>query len=133
MVFEAKSFQNLVNRGTAQLTDVDLLVLDECHHTVGNHPFAAVINQLQVLPKEMQPQVRPFSPSPSLSLSFPFFPSPPLSLPLPSLTPSHLNLLFWMGITSTQPKETGMALPLISRLQLRARSVTQSRVFRGFV
>ena len=41
-------FDNNVNnlsRGHLSMSDVALLVVDECHHTVGNHSYAKIMEQ----------------------------------------------------------------------------------------
>eukprot|EP00798_Chlamydomonas_sp_ICE-L_P002815 gene2815-12570_t len=46
-VVVAAVFNNLLRNGGADsiLNDIDLLVLDECHHTVKDHPYAKIMEQ----------------------------------------------------------------------------------------
>ncbi|KAF5836541.1 hypothetical protein DUNSADRAFT_5829 [Dunaliella salina] len=65
VVLEARSFLNLLDEDQAQLEDVDMLVLDECHHTDKLHPYAVVMSYYNALTPENRPQVLGFSASPA--------------------------------------------------------------------
>lgn len=55
LVIEAGSFRNLLKSGVARLEDVDLLVLDECHHALRSHAFNMVMSKYR--PEAGKPQV----------------------------------------------------------------------------
>eukprot|EP00755_Sulcionema_specki_P009762 Sspe_Gene.44603::Locus_21881_Transcript_1_1_Confidence_1.000_Length_2572::g.44603::m.44603 len=62
-VIDQKFFQLLDNR-EAYLSDVDLLILDECHHTVGNAGFNRIFNGYNDVPQEHRPHVLGLTASP---------------------------------------------------------------------
>ncbi|KAF5835945.1 P-loop containing nucleoside triphosphate hydrolase protein [Dunaliella salina] len=59
LVFEANTFLNLLKRDAsghvrARMADVDLLVLDECHHCSKEHPYAGIMGYYFASPKKPQ-------------------------------------------------------------------------------
>ena len=55
LVIEAGSFRNPLKSGVARLEDVDLRVLDECHHVLRSHAFNMVMSKYR--PEAGKPQV----------------------------------------------------------------------------
>ncbi|ORX70518.1 hypothetical protein DL89DRAFT_292180 [Linderina pennispora] len=49
-------FLNALRHGYISLEDIDLLVIDECHHTRGNHPYALIMSEFYRL---AEPSKRP--------------------------------------------------------------------------
>jgi endoribonuclease Dicer len=42
-VMIAQMFINCLRRGYIKLTDFSFIVLDECHHAQGNHPYSSLM------------------------------------------------------------------------------------------
>ncbi|KAG7160339.1 endoribonuclease Dicer-like 1 [Homarus americanus] len=49
LVFVAQIFLDLVLHASLPLSAVNLLIMDECHHTVGNHPMREIMRQYEGL------------------------------------------------------------------------------------
>lgn len=49
---------NALRTGVARITDIDLLVFDECHHARGNHPYALIMREFyDHCPLDQRPHV----------------------------------------------------------------------------
>ncbi|GAX84396.1 hypothetical protein CEUSTIGMA_g11818.t1 [Chlamydomonas eustigma] len=63
LVMESGSMRNLLVCGAARLEDLDLVVLDECHHTTKEHAYAKVMSYYDS--SASKPQILGFSASPA--------------------------------------------------------------------
>jgi len=43
--------------GYIQLSDVNLLIFDECHHAVNDQPMRQIMQQFENCPRELQPRI----------------------------------------------------------------------------
>jgi endoribonuclease Dicer len=50
-------FLNLLLHGYIRLSDVNVLIFDECHHAVNDQPMRQVMQQFEHCPRELQPRV----------------------------------------------------------------------------
>lgn len=57
MVMTCQIFLNLLLHGYIQLSDVNLLIFDECHHAVNDQPMRQVMQQFEHCPPELQPRI----------------------------------------------------------------------------
>nr|XP_018899828.1 PREDICTED: endoribonuclease Dicer [Bemisia tabaci]XP_018899829.1 PREDICTED: endoribonuclease Dicer [Bemisia tabaci]XP_018899830.1 PREDICTED: endoribonuclease Dicer [Bemisia tabaci] len=57
LVMTAQIFQDLLSSNTMKLENVNLLIFDECHRAVQNHPMRQIMEQFEGLPVEKQPRV----------------------------------------------------------------------------
>lgn len=48
---------DLINHGYLPLNRINLIIFDECHRGVNNHPMRRVMQCFQYCPKEQQPKV----------------------------------------------------------------------------
>lgn len=48
---------DLVEQGIMHVSDVNLVVIDECHHAVRNHPMHTFLASIQYVPPAQQPRV----------------------------------------------------------------------------
>lgn len=53
----AQIFVDVVEQALMSITELNLVIMDECHHAVGNHPMHAFLNLIQYAPLELQPRV----------------------------------------------------------------------------
>lgn len=57
LVITSQIFLNLLLHGYMKLERVNLIVFDECHRAVSNHPMRQVMQQFESCPKEKQPRI----------------------------------------------------------------------------
>ncbi|XP_069680713.1 endoribonuclease Dicer isoform X2 [Periplaneta americana] len=57
MVMTCQIFLNMLNHGYIQLSDVNLLIFDECHHAVNDQPMRQVMQHFEHCPRDLQPRV----------------------------------------------------------------------------
>jgi endoribonuclease Dicer len=57
MVMTCQIFLNLLLHGYVQLSEVNLLIFDECHHAVNDQPMRQVMQQFEHCPPELRPRV----------------------------------------------------------------------------
>lgn len=57
MVMTCQIFLNILQHGYIQLSDVNLLIFDECHHAVNDQPMRLVMQQFKHCPPELQPRI----------------------------------------------------------------------------
>lgn len=48
---------DVVEQGQLNITDLNLVVIDECHHAVRNHPMHSFLALMQYIPINQQPRV----------------------------------------------------------------------------
>lgn len=48
---------DLLNHGFVSLAQINLIIFDECHHAVGDHPMRRIMKQFEACPKADQPRV----------------------------------------------------------------------------
>lgn len=53
----AQIFVDMLNHGAMSLKNVNLLIFDECHRAVGNHPMKLIMQQFRNYAKNEQPRV----------------------------------------------------------------------------
>lgn len=57
LVMTCQIFLNLLMHGYIKLSDVNLLIFDECHHAVNDQPMRQIMQQFERCPREDQPRV----------------------------------------------------------------------------
>ncbi|PNF18314.1 hypothetical protein B7P43_G14501 [Cryptotermes secundus] len=57
MVMTCQIFLNLLLHGYIKLSDINLLIFDECHHAVNDQPMRQVMQQFEHCPPELQPRI----------------------------------------------------------------------------
>lgn len=57
LVMTCQIFLNMLIHGYVQLSDVNLLIFDECHHAVNDQPMRQVMQQFEHCPRELQPRI----------------------------------------------------------------------------
>jgi endoribonuclease Dicer len=57
MVMTCQIFLNLLIHGYVQLSDVNLLIFDECHHAVNDQPMRQIMQQFEHCPLELRPRI----------------------------------------------------------------------------
>ena len=57
VVMTAQILVNILNSGFVKLKDISLLVIDECHHAVKNHPFNQVMDCFRACPVAEHPHI----------------------------------------------------------------------------
>ena len=57
LVMTCQIFLNLLLHGYAQLSEVNLLIFDECHHAVNDQPMRQIMQQFEKCPRELQPRI----------------------------------------------------------------------------
>jgi len=50
-------FLNMLMHGYVQLSEVNLLIFDECHHAVNDQPMRQIMQQFENCPRELQPRI----------------------------------------------------------------------------
>lgn len=50
VVMIAQMFLNCLRRGYIKITDFSFMVLDECHHCHGDHPYAGIMREFYFNP-----------------------------------------------------------------------------------
>lgn len=57
MVGTAQIFLDIVSQNVIKITDLSVVVIDECHHATGNHPMHAFLSSFQFSDKTKLPRV----------------------------------------------------------------------------
>ncbi|KAL1131765.1 hypothetical protein AAG570_011378 [Ranatra chinensis] len=57
LVMTAQVFLNMLHHGYISLPDVNLLIMDECHHAVNHHAMRQIMQQFEGLSIEQQPHI----------------------------------------------------------------------------
>lgn len=57
MVMTCQIFLDMLRHGYVHLSEVNLLIFDECHHAVNDQPMRQVMQQFEYCPKELQPRI----------------------------------------------------------------------------
>lgn len=50
-------FLDILNHGYISLDKINLIIFDECHRGVNDHPMRLIMQRFQDYPKEQQPRV----------------------------------------------------------------------------
>lgn len=53
----AEIFKNILNLGYITLAQMSLMIFDECHHAVENHPMRLILQKLKNVPVHSQPRI----------------------------------------------------------------------------
>ncbi|XP_024538863.1 endoribonuclease Dicer homolog 1 isoform X1 [Selaginella moellendorffii] len=65
LVMTAQILLNILRHSIVRMEDIDLLILDECHHAVKKHPYSLVMSEFYHLaPKEKRPKIFGMTASP---------------------------------------------------------------------
>uniref|UniRef100_A0A1B6DNE2 Uncharacterized protein n=1 Tax=Clastoptera arizonana TaxID=38151 RepID=A0A1B6DNE2_9HEMI len=57
LVMTCQIFLNLLTSNVLKLNQVNLIIFDECHHSVNNHPMRQIMKMFQNTPKEEHPRI----------------------------------------------------------------------------
>lgn len=57
MVGTAQIFVDIVNQNLIKVTDLCVVIIDECHHATGNHPMHEFLSTFQSHPESQLPRV----------------------------------------------------------------------------
>ncbi|KAK0080172.1 hypothetical protein PV326_008304 [Microctonus aethiopoides] len=57
LVMTSQILLDLLNHGYLPLTRINLIIFDECHHAVGDHPMRSIMKRFEDCPVELQPKV----------------------------------------------------------------------------
>jgi endoribonuclease Dicer len=57
LVMTCQIFLNMLLHGYVQLSEVNLLIFDECHHAVNDQPMRQIMQQFDNCPRELQPRI----------------------------------------------------------------------------
>lgn len=57
LVMTCQIFLNMLLHGYVQLSEVNLLIFDECHHAVNDQPMRQIMQQFEICPRELQPRI----------------------------------------------------------------------------
>jgi len=57
MVMTCQIFLNLLQHGYVQLSEVNLLIFDECHHAVNDQPMRQIMQHFENCPRKLQPRI----------------------------------------------------------------------------
>lgn len=57
MVMTAQIFLNMVTKGVMSLSKVNLIIFDECHRAVGDHPMRLIMQKFNDCPVNHHPRV----------------------------------------------------------------------------
>jgi len=50
-------FLNMLMHGYVQLSEVNLLIFDECHHAVNDQPMRQIMQHFENCPRELRPRI----------------------------------------------------------------------------
>ncbi|XP_044016604.1 endoribonuclease Dicer-like [Aphidius gifuensis] len=57
LVMTAQIFVDILHHSFLSLSQVNLLIFDECHHAVGDHPMRQIMKEFMHFPKNQQPKI----------------------------------------------------------------------------
>ena len=57
LVMTCQIFLNMLMHGYVQLSDVNLLIFDECHHAVNDQPMRQIMQHFENCPRDRQPRI----------------------------------------------------------------------------
>lgn len=57
LVMTCQIFLNMLMHGYVQLSEVNLLIFDECHHAVNDQPMRQIMKEFENCPRELQPRI----------------------------------------------------------------------------
>lgn len=57
LVMTCQIFLDMLMHGYIHLSDVNLLIFDECHHAVNDQPMRQIMQQFENCPRELRPRI----------------------------------------------------------------------------
>lgn len=57
LVMTCQIFLNMLTHGYVHLSEVNLLIFDECHHAVNDQPMRQIMQLFENCPRELQPRI----------------------------------------------------------------------------